>query len=155
MTKLFSIALLSILLLAGFTTISFSQDPGSESSDSQLEEIMEELKDNMRAARKLLSNADDHAQCIVHIQAMQQGAIDALPYCPDFKGESSGIEEIKFKLNFKRRMLHLADTLLQLELALHQGDAEMAQEIYQKLKPLKNDSHEIYDPEEEDEGEGE
>ena len=148
MNNFFAVLLFSAVIASGFSAISFSQDPGVEHHDSPLEEIMEAMKDNMRAARKLIEDIEQHPQCIVHIQRMQQLAIDALPYCPEFSGEDS-LEKSKYEINYKRRLLVVADTLLELELALHQGDTEGAQEFYQRLRQTKKDSHGIYDPEDE------
>jgi hypothetical protein len=150
MNKLFSILLLSAVIVSSFAATKISQDPGGEHHDSPLEEIMEEMKDNMRAARKLVDDAEQHPQCILHIQIMQQLAIDALPYCPEFPGED-GLEKSKYEINFKRRLLVVADTLLRLELALHEGDTETAQDLYQRLRRTKKESHDVYNPEDEDE----
>jgi len=149
MIKLFSTLFIAGVLTAGFTVMTFSQDPGHEHSDSPLEEIMEQMKDHMRAVRKSIPEVEQHAKCIKDIQAMQQLAIDALPYCPDYPGEA-GLEKTKYEINFKRRLLTVADTLLELELALHEGDIEAANAHYKSLRNAKESSHEIYDPEDDD-----
>ena len=149
MIKLLSTLFIAGVLTAGFTAMTFAQDPGHEHSDSPLEEIMEQMKDHMRAVRKSIPEVEQHAKCIKDIQAMQQLAIDALPYCPDYPGEA-GLEKDKYEINFKRRLLNVADTLLELELALHGGDIEAANAHYKSLRNAKESSHEIYDPEEED-----
>jgi len=149
MIKLFSTIFIAGILTAGFTAMTFSQDPGHEHSDSPLEEIMEQMKDHMRAVRKSIPEVEQHPKCINDIQAMQQLAIDALPYCPDYPGEP-GVEKNKYEINFKRRLLTVADTLLQLELALHEGDIEAANAHYKSLRNAKESSHEIYDPEDDD-----
>ena len=148
MNNFFTVLLFSAVIASGFSVMSFSQDPGGEHHDSPLGDIMEEMKDNMRAARKLIDAVEQHPQCIVHIQRMQQLALDALPYCPKFSGEDN-LEKSKYEINYKRRLLVVADTLLELELALLQGDTEAAQEFYQRLRQTKKDSHGIYDPEDE------
>tara|TARA_X000001036_G_C20520321_1_gene741851 strand:- start:78 stop:575 length:498 start_codon:yes stop_codon:yes gene_type:complete len=153
MTKLFSTLFIAGLIAAGFTVMTFSQDlardSGYEHSDSPLEEIMEQMKDHMRAVRKSIPEVEQHAKCIKDIQAMQQLAIDALPYCPDYPGEA-GVEKAKYEINFKRQLLTVADTLLELELALHKGDIEAANAHYKSLRNAKESSHEIYDPEDDD-----
>ena len=150
MIKLLSTLFIAGVLTAGFTAMTFAQDPGHEHSDSPLEEIMEQMKDHMRAVRKSIPEVEQHAKCIKDIQAMQQLAIDALPYCPDYPGEA-GLEKVKYEINFKRRLLTVADTLLELELALHEGDIEAANAHYKSLRNAKESSHEIYDPEDDDE----
>ena len=160
MIKLFSALFIAGLIAVGFTAMTFAQDPsfrfsarsgfiGSEHSDSPLEEIMEQMKDHMRAVRKSIPEVEQHAKCIKDIQAMQQLAIDALPYCPDYPGEA-GLEKAKYEINFKRQLLVVADTLLELELALHEGDIEAANAHYKSLRNAKESSHEIYDPEDDD-----
>jgi hypothetical protein len=149
MIKLLSTLFIAGVLTAGFAVMTFAQDPGHEHSDSPLEEIMEQMKDHMRAVRKSIPEVEQHAKCIRDIQAMQQLAIDALPYCPDYPGEA-GLEKAKYGINFKRRLLNVTDTLLELELALHKGDIEAANSHYKSLRNAKESSHEIYDPEEED-----
>ena len=153
MIKLLSTLFIAGVITAGFTVMTFSQDPGQDSghehSDSPLEEIMEQMKDHMRAVRKSIPEVEQHAKCIKDIQAMQQLAIDALPYCPDYPGEA-GLEKAKYEINFKRRLLTVADTLLELELALHEGDIEAANAHYKSLRNAKESSHEIYDPEDDD-----
>ncbi|MBT3711398.1 MAG: hypothetical protein HOG19_18280 [Gammaproteobacteria bacterium] len=149
MIKLYSFAFFVTLLVAGLNTTSFSQDPNDEHHDSPLEEIMEEMKDHMRSVRKSIPDVKLHPQCLEDVQAMQQLAIDALPYCPEYSGEA-GIEQEKYKINFKRRLLVVADTLLELELALHSQNIEAAQEFYQRLKYAKKESHDVYDPEDEE-----
>ena len=76
MIKLFSTLFIAGLIAAGFTVMTFSQDPGQDSghehSDSPLEEIMEQMKDHMRAVRKSIPEVEQHAKCIKDIQAMQQ-----------------------------------------------------------------------------------
>jgi len=153
MIKLFSTLFIAGLIAAGFTVMTFSQDPGRdlgyEHSDSSLEEIMDQMKDHMRAVRKSIPEIEQHAKCIKDIQAMQQLAIDALPYCPDYPGDA-GVEKAKYQINFKRQLLTVADTLLELELALHKGDIEAANAHYKSLRNAKESSHEIYDPEDDD-----
>lgn len=149
MTKFFSLSCCAVLLIAGSNSSIFSQNPDDDHHDSPLEEIMEEMKDHMRSVRKSISDIEQHPQCIIDVQAMQQLAIDALPYCPEYSAEE-GLEKNKYEISYKRRLLVVADTLLELELALHSQNIEAAQEFYQRLRHTKKESHEIYDPEDEE-----
>ncbi|MDP6963757.1 MAG: cytochrome b562 [Planctomycetota bacterium] len=148
MTKPLSLFVFVGLVILGLNTFSFSQDPAQEHHDSPLEEIMEELKDHMRAARKTMAEVEQFPECITHIQAMQQLCIDALPYCPEFEG-AEGLEKTKYQINFKRGLILTLDSLLRLEISLHEGDADEAQLLYQRLRDIKKESHNIYDPEDE------
>jgi len=105
----------------------------------------------MRGLRKSLGAEDTKAVAMEHAEAIKGLTLEALPHSPPAPEGSSDAEQLQWRIGFERKMLAVADTMLQLELALADGDLETAQDLYRAAGGIKKEGHETYDPDDEDE----
>jgi len=153
----FTFGLLTILMLAPFTLSAVSppasvvQEPEHEEHEEEgpLEEAMGQMKDNMRALRKTLGDPEKAADGMKYAEGMRSSALEAMPYCPEAPAGLSKLEQVKWRVDFQRKLLAVADGTLRLELALAEGNQEDAKEIYKALGGIKKEGHNTYDPDEE------
>jgi len=159
-TKL-TLGLLTLVLLTPFTlsavttTTASAQEPEGQhehqdqGEDGPLAEAMGELKDNMRALRKTLGSPEKAEDGMAYAAGMRKAALLAFPLCPDAPQGFSKAEQVKWRVDFQRKILSVCDGTLQLELALAEGRMEDAKTIYKSLSDIKKEGHETYDPDEE------
>lgn len=153
-----TLGLLTVLLLTPFTLSAVSQphspvqEPESHEEhheDGPLEEAMEAVKDNMRALRKTLGDPAKAAEGMKYAEGMRNAILEALPYCPEAPEGLSKLEQVKWRVDYQRKLLAVADGTLRLELALAEGNHADAKEIYKALGGIKKEGHDTYDPDEE------
>ncbi|MDA0667805.1 MAG: cytochrome b562 [Planctomycetota bacterium] len=153
----FTFSLLTLLILTPFTVsamsqpTSIAQEPEEHEHEEEgpLAEAMEQIKDNMRALRKTLSDPEKAAEGMKYAEGMRNSALEAMPYCPEAPAGLSELEQVKWRVDFQRKLLAVADGTLRLELALAEGKQEDAKEIYKTLGGIKKEGHDTYDPDQE------
>lgn len=153
----FTLGFLTLLLLTPFTLSAISQPsaPTQEpehhdhEEEGPLAEAMEDVKDNMRALRKTLGDPAKAAEGMKYAEGLRTAILEGMPYCPDAPAGMSELEQIKWRVDFQRKLLAVADGTLRLELALAEGNQDDAKEIYKSLGNVKKEGHDTYDPDEE------
>lgn len=130
------------------------QEPGhheeGEHEEGPLHDIMESLKDHMRAIRRSLGAEDGQAASMEHAEAIKDLALQAVPHCPAPAEGLSELEQLQWRVDYQRKMLAVADGMLQLQLAVASGDLEAAQNLYRSVGGIKKEGHDTYDPEEDE-----
>lgn len=153
----FTLGFLTVLLLTPFTLSAISQPntPAQEpehhdhEDEGPLAEAMEQVKDNMRALRKTLGDPAKAAEGMEYAKGMRIAILEGMPFCPDAPANLSELEQVKWRVDFQRKLLAVADDTLRLELALAEGNQEDAKAIYKSLGGIKKEGHDTYDPDEE------
>jgi len=151
--------ILALVALAPFALNPFGaseqnpQEPGhheeGDHEEGPLHDIMEELKDHMRAMRRSIGAEDGRMDTIEHAEAIKGLALKAVPHCPPAAEGLSEAEQMQWRVDYERKMLAVADGMLQLQLAMTNGDIPAAQELYRSVGDIKKEGHDTYDPEDE------
>ena len=159
-TTLTSIALAATLLGGG--AIAAGLTPGSNAQEGEhkadkmgehdehgehetpLHESMESLQKNMKGLRKLLAKPEAAEQAIAMCVEMEASVIEAFMNPPKSPDGLEGAELRAYQADFKKRMLSVAGTLIDLELAFDKGDAAAAKTLYRSLGSRKKEGHDIY-----------
>ena len=127
------------------------EDGDDDHEEGPLHDIMKNLKHEMRSLRHSLGSEDTKAAALEHAEAIKGLTLKALPHCPPAPEGFSEAEQLKWRVDFERKMLAVADTMLQLELSMADGDLQAAQDLYRTAGGIKKEGHDTYDPEDEDE----
>jgi cytochrome b562 len=155
MTRPALLSLLSALLLVALTgpLISGSswfshapQEPVAEDADeTPLQREMGVVKDGMRKLRRGLSKADDIQKAlpvILEMQAAMQFAKTQIP--PMSEAIADEVARATFIRDYRKGVVGAQSLMLDLEVAILDGDTELAQNLYKKLKSTKEDGHEQF-----------
>lgn len=109
-----------------------------------LHESMESLQKNMKGLRKLLSKPEMKEDAIAMCIEMEQSALTGFMNPPESPDGLEGAELRAFQADFKKRMLQVTETLVDLELAFDGGDKDEIKKIYRTLGASKKEGHDIY-----------
>ena len=109
-----------------------------------LHESMEALQKNMKGLRKLLSKPESKDQAIKMCLEMENSAMSGFMNPPISPDGLEGAELRAYQADFKKRMLGVMGTLIDLELALDGGDTDTIKTLYRALGASKKEGHDIY-----------
>lgn len=127
------------------------QEPaGGPEEEGPLHEPMETLDRGMKAMRRTVQDPAQAAANIARLREMQAAALEALQHCPEPFIPLSETEQVAWRIGYQRKILAVADGLLELELALVEERFEEAREIFSRLLGLKKEGHDTYTPPEEE-----
>lgn len=123
-----------------------SQEKAShgEGEENELHESMEVLQKNMKALRKLMRNPEEKETLFQMCADMEKAALTGFMHPPASPDGLEGSELLAYQADFKKRMLNVASTLVDLELAIDSGDADAMKTIYRSLGAHKKEGHDIY-----------
>lgn len=132
-----------------------AQEPGSghetgHEEDSPLVQAMERVDKGMKALRRSVADPAKAEANAELARGMKEAALTALPLCPEPFTPLEGVARVAWRIDFERRILAVADTLLQLELAFVESRLEDAKKLHEGLAKLKKDGHDLYVPPEEE-----
>lgn len=130
-----------------------AHEHGDHDEDSPLHEVMEDLGDHQKRLRKLLGGEGDRAEMLQVLHEMETLALKAATLPPEPWEEMSDDDRILWRIAFQRRILNVADHLLQIEQAVVQGDAAQARALYREMISIKKKGHDTFIPPDEDEDE--
>jgi hypothetical protein len=149
---------LSPLMVIGFLSVAQAQEPAAETKEPVaekelsgheiLEKSMKGLKRNMRTLGRNLSKAESKTMCLESIRLMQGFVLAAFPHCPEPFDAAGKKDPVQWEFGFRRRMVDIAKVLLDLEEALQADDSERIEMIWDKIRDLKKDGHNLYQEEE-------
>jgi len=126
-----------------------AQEAAAEKEDghgehNELHESMEVLQKNMKAMRKQMRNLDDKATLLGMCADMTAAALTGFLHAPGSPDGLEGSELLAYRADFKKRMLSVAGTLVDMELAIDSGDADAVKTLYRSLGASKKEGHDIY-----------
>lgn len=141
-------------IAAGFTSNAASPQEGKpqeakgegeeHAEHGVLHESMETLQKNMKGLRRLLSKPESKDDAIAMCVEMEMSAISGFMNPPESPEGLEGAELRAFQADFKKRMLNVTETIIDLELALDGGDTDAIKKIYRSLGSSKKEGHDIY-----------
>jgi hypothetical protein len=126
-----------------------AQDPAKASADGEgMHQHMETLQAGMKEMRRMLGKDEQKVELLALVVKLQLAARACFDFVPE---QTTPIEDpsalAEWRIGYVRRMVEVYDSLLQLELAVHKGDADKAKELYKKLGELKQSGHDAYQAE--------
>lgn len=129
---------------------SAAQDPAAPSAAQQegMHEHMEVLQAGMKEMRRMLGKEEQKAELLTLVVKLQHAARACFDLLP---AQTTPIEDptalAEWRIGYVRRMVEVYDSLLQLELAVHKNDGDLAKELYKKLGEQKQSGHDAYQAE--------
>ncbi len=126
----------------GDATAAIEADDDEEAGP--LHESMEVIQRGMKGIRKMLSKPDQKDAAVKLCQEMQAAALVGFQNPPKPEAELDGDALVEFSADFRKRMLTVCSTLVDLEVALAKGDADSAKTIYRTLGKQKKEGHDAY-----------
>ncbi len=109
-----------------------------------LHESMEVIQKGMKGIRKMLSKPEKKDDAVTLCKEMQAAALVGFQHPPKPPAELEGDATVDFSADFRKRMLTVCSTLVDLEAALAKGDADAAKTIYRTLGKQKKEGHDTY-----------
>ncbi|QDV07612.1 hypothetical protein Poly30_31390 [Planctomycetes bacterium Poly30] len=109
-----------------------------------LHESMERMQSSMKGLRKMLGKPDQKAEAIALCVTMEGAALEGFMHPPESPDGLEGAELHAYQAEFKKQMLSVTGMLVDLEIALQNGDDDKAKELYRGLGAIKKEGHEIY-----------
>ncbi|MBT3339689.1 MAG: hypothetical protein HOM34_07000 [Planctomycetes bacterium] len=146
-TKLTTLAL---ILLMSWGMLSTSADAVTL-EETPLEKAMDKLKDGMKSLKGVLGDATKTDKAMSILQSMEVAAMDSYRFTPDAPAELKGNDLRAYNTGFRKGMLAIAMTVVDMELAVLDGRNADAKKGYQQLSRVKKGGHKKYKPEDEDE----
>lgn len=144
-------------LLAGLAGASFliaaaSPEPAPQESapaakaadENPLHDSMMEMQSSMKALRKLMRDPAKKDDALAAVRAMEDAVLVGMANVPKPKKDLNASDLLKHDVDFKKRMIEVYGNLLDLELALDEGDADKIKNIYRALGGNKKEGHGIY-----------
>ncbi len=124
------------------------EQPGEHAEEGEhggvLHESMESLQKNMKGLRRLLGKPEAKEQALTMCAEMEMSAISGFMNPPESPDGLEGAELRAYQADFKKRMLKVTETIIDLELAFDSGDADAIKKIYRSLGANKKEGHDIY-----------
>ena len=133
------------LVLALGLGFGFGRATAQDPEASPLEEAMGELQAGAKALRPLLEAPAENRQAMLDaVHRMEAAALRAIqnpPGLPEGFPEEGGFV---WTIGFQRKVLTLADALLELELGIHRGRPSEVKAAYEKAIAIKEEGHDSY-----------
>ena len=125
------------------------QGEKSAAADSKvLHESMEALEKSMRSMRRLMNDPDSKDEALAMCAEMEAQVLVALQHPPAPHGELEGQTLVEYHVAFKRRMLDVYGTILDLAVAVEKGDHESATTAFRSLGQDRREGHQTFISEE-------
>lgn len=138
----------SLALLVGGSLLGIwiftASAPASAPADDEIHEAMEELQSGMRTLRKGLGDPAKKDDTIALLQGMQRHASTAMLSEPHAPKDKSGKDLALWYCGYRKQLVRVLDTLIDVEMAVHEGDAEKAKAAYKSLGQMKKAGHDEY-----------
>lgn len=112
----------------------------------ELHDSMEVLQQGMRRMRKMLSKPEQKADAIKLVREMQGAALTGFHHIPKPEKELEADALFAFEVDFRKRMLTVCSTLIEIEVALQKEDGDAAKTLYRTLGAQKKEGHQTYIP---------
>jgi cytochrome c556 len=143
MKKIVPLGLGALLVLP--LAFSIGADAQQDEEPTPLQQAMGELNGNMRKLRKLVeSPADNQAVLLETVRNVQEAALAAFANPPTAEAGLAADDAAMWQAQFKRSVLALADTSVQMEIAVLSGDADGVTSAYAALGELKKSGHDTF-----------
>lgn len=145
---------LCVLLIAAtalFVAMALAPSPvaAEEAAEaSPLHKQMEILQEAVKQLRRQVKDPARNPQSLELVVQMQTSVILAKTYVPPLAQTLAEEKRPEFLMGYRKKMIELADALLELELALLDGKNAQAEELLKKSLELRFKGHQQYKGEE-------
>ncbi|MEC8510592.1 MAG: cytochrome b562 [Planctomycetota bacterium] len=109
-----------------------------------LHESMEAMQRNLKALRKLMRDPAKKDEALAAVHEMEAAVLVGLAHVPEPIEKLEGSALIAHDVAYKRLMASVYTTLLDMEIALDEGDADALKTLYRALGGQKKEGHQTY-----------
>jgi soluble cytochrome b562 len=120
------------------------QDKDKTEQETPLHQAMESMQSSMRTLRKQVDKPEESANALATVRAMQGFMSTAYVLNPPPQEGKNEKETALWNIAFRRRLLEVQGTLLDLEQAVVEGRTDDAKAGYSKLLELKKLGHDQF-----------
>jgi soluble cytochrome b562 len=117
-------------------------DEGGE--ESPLHQEMERIENGLKRIRRDAKDAAKNATTLETVLEMQDAAGKSKLMIPPITEKQPEAERAAFARDYRKQMIEVEKTLLDLELALLDGDQEKAQALIKKVSDAEDSGHEKF-----------
>lgn len=121
---------------------------GEHEEHSPLEERMHAIEDSIRALRRSLKDPAKQAESLTLLGKLEADIIAAKGETPRMAPKVPEAERPKFLVEYRLEMVSMLEHALAVEKAVLAGNAEAAQQAFEKLRGLEDPAHARFTEEE-------
>ncbi len=137
-----------VLVLVGLVVASpVTVRSAAAAEDTELAKQMEVMQDAQKELRKSVKSAEGNATSLEALTKYQQATIAAKALVPAKAAKMPEGEKAKFVAAYRKEMTALLSHLVQIEVAVLDGDNAKAEELFKGLKKIEDDGHEKFSEE--------
>jgi len=151
-TKKRTILLLGLALLAGVPggmSVGLAQDEdakkASASKDTELAKQMEIIDEGLKKLRRTLRKPDQNKESLEIINQVQAAAVASKAQTPVKAAKMPEAERQKFVMAYRKDMAAMIVQLLNMEIAVLEGNNDKANEIHKSMKQIEDEGHKKYE----------
>ena len=115
-----------------------------DDEETPMHQQMEVIEDGLKSLRRGLRKPENNPQSLETVLAMQQAAWVCKGLEPAMMSSVPEAERAQFLADYRKDMAICMKAMLDLEIALLDGDNEKAQELYKTLKIQEDEGHEKF-----------
>ena len=130
--------------IAASPLVQEGQEAAEEEEHDPLHESMEVLQGGMKRLRKMLSKPEQKTDAVKLCGELQAAALVGFNHVPAPEEALEGDALVDFSADFRKRMLAVCITLVDLEVALQKEDKDAAKALYKALGKHKKEGHDTY-----------
>ena len=132
------------VLFSSFVTPDVVCRQDKEAEDSELTSHMKIINKGYRKLRSTLRDAERNAESLEKIWEMESHALAAKSLEPDKFALTPEADRAAFMVGFRKTMTELIKAMLDLEVAVLDGDNDQAREILKNINKMKKPAHEKF-----------
>ena len=146
--------LLALALLAGLpggVAVTLGQeeqaaaDKAKASTDTELAKQMEIIDEGLKKLRRTLRKPDQNKDSLEIINQIQAAAVACKALPPAKAAKLPEAERQKFVMAYRKDMAAMIVQLLNMEIAVLEGNNDKANEIHKGMKKIEDEGHEKYE----------
>ena len=135
------------ILLAGMALASPLAVRPALADDTELAKQMEVMQDAQKELRKSIKSAEGNPTSLEALTKFQQATVASKALVPAKAAALPEAEKAKFVAAYRKDMNALLSHLIQIEVAILDGDQAKAEELFKGLKKIEDDGHEKFSDE--------
>lgn len=136
---------LALTLGLGFGLALHRDASAQDDPPTPLQAAMHTLMDGMKSMKPMLEAPAEHQDAMVEtLHGMEAAALAAIQLPPDLPLGFPEGGAFRWRIDYQRKMLSLADALFEFELAVYRGRAEEVQAAFAKCAEIKDGGHETF-----------
>jgi len=142
--------LLALLLPCALGLAMTAPAPAAPADEgNELHEHMEVIEEALGKLRRSLRDEQRNEESLAHIAVLQKETLACKLLVPEVVEELAEPQRSEEKTAYRRMMVDMLASQLELEAALLDGDADAAKKAFRKLRNMEDPGHERFTAEEE------